>query len=165
MSIGWRPKGREEVFRISLPNGDNPRFFCYVPNYVGHFRRHLGKAKKIFCFSLGLHVNLYIMAKLIYTMGEVAAELGENASAIRYWSNCFEKFIRPQRNAKGNRLYHPDDVETLKQIQYLLKNQGLTLEGAKQRLTEDRRSVDKRVKAIGALKEIRAQLVQVRKAL
>ncbi len=105
------------------------------------------------------------MAKLIYTMGEVATELGENASAIRYWSNYFEKFIRPQRNAKGNRLYHADDVETLKQIQYLLKNQGLTLEGAKQRLTEDRRSVDKRVKAIGVLKEIREQLVQVRKAL
>lgn len=105
------------------------------------------------------------MAKLIYTMGEVATELGENASAIRYWSNYFEKFIRPQRNAKGNRLYHADDVETLKQIQYLLKNQGLTLEGAKQRLTEDCRSVDKRVKAIGVLKEIREQLVQVRKAL
>lgn len=105
------------------------------------------------------------MAKLIYTMGEVAQELGENASAIRYWSNYFEKFIKPQRNAKGNRLYHPDDIETLKQIQFLLKNQGLTLEGARQRLTEDRRSVDKRVKAIGILKEIREQLVQVRKAL
>ncbi len=105
------------------------------------------------------------MAKLIYTMGEVAQELGENASAIRYWSNYFEKFIKPQRNAKGNRLYHPEDIETLKQIQYLLKNQGLTLEGARQRLTEDRRSVDKRVKAIGLLKEIREELVQVRKSL
>ena len=105
------------------------------------------------------------MAKLIYTMGEVAQELGENASAIRYWSNYFEKFIKPQRNAKGNRLYHPEDVETLRQIQYLLKNQGLTLEGARQRLTEDRRSVDKRVKAIGVLKGIREELVQVRKAL
>ena len=105
------------------------------------------------------------MAKLIYTMGEVAQELGENASAIRYWSNYFEKFIKPQRNAKGNRLYHPDDIETLKQIQFLLKNQGLTLEGARQRLTEDRRSVDKRVKAIGVLKEIREELLQVRKAL
>ena len=98
-------------------------------------------------------------------MGEVAQELGENASAIRYWSNYFEKFIKPQRNAKGNRLYHPDDIETLKQIQFLLKNQGLTLEGARQRLTEDRRSVDKRVKAIGLLKEIREELVLVRKAL
>ena len=105
------------------------------------------------------------MAKLIYTMGEVAQMLGENASAVRYWSNYFEKFIKPQRNAKGNRLYHPEDVETLRQVQYLLKNQGLTLEGAKQRLTEDRRRVDKRVKAIGVLKGIREELVQVRKAL
>ena len=105
------------------------------------------------------------MAKMIYTMGEVAEMLGENASAVRYWSNYFEKFIKPQRNAKGNRLYHPEDVETLKQIQYLLKNQGLTLEGARQRLTEDRRSVDKRVKAIGVLRGIREELVQVRKAL
>ena len=105
------------------------------------------------------------MAKMIYTMGEVAEMLGENASAVRYWSNYFEKFIKPQRNAKGNRLYHPEDVETLKQVQYLLKNQGLTLEGARQRLTEDRRSVDKRVKAIGVLRGIREELVQVRKAL
>ena len=105
------------------------------------------------------------MAKLIYTMGEVAEMLGENASAVRYWSNYFEKFIKPQRNAKGNRLYHPEDIETLKQVQYLLKNQGLTLEGTKQRLTEDRRTVDKRVKAIGILQGIREELVQVRKAL
>ena len=105
------------------------------------------------------------MAKMIYTMGEVAEMLGENASSVRYWSNYFEKFIKPQRNAKGNRLYHPEDIETLKQIQYLLKNQGLTLEGTKQRLTEDRRTVDKRVKAIGILQGIREELVQVRKAL
>lgn len=105
------------------------------------------------------------MAKMIYTMGEVAEMLGENASAIRYWSNYFEKFIKPQRNAKGNRLYHPEDIETLKQIQYLLKNQGLTLEGTRQRLTEDRRTVDKRVKAIGILKCIREELVEVRRAL
>jgi DNA-binding transcriptional MerR regulator len=105
------------------------------------------------------------MAKMIYTMGEVAEMLGENASAVRYWSNYFEKFIKPQRNAKGNRLYHPEDIETLKQIQFLLKNQGLTLEGTKQRLTEDRRTVDKRVKAIGILRGIREELVQVRKAL
>ena len=105
------------------------------------------------------------MAKMIYTMGEVAQMLGENASAVRYWSNYFEKFIKPQRNAKGNRLYHPEDIETLKQIQYLLKNQGLTLEGTRQRLTEDRRTVDKRVKAIGILKGIREELVEVRRAL
>lgn len=105
------------------------------------------------------------MAKLLYTMGEVAELLGENASAVRYWSNYFEKFIKPQRNAKGNRLYHPEDVETLRQVKYLLKNQGLTLEGTLQRLTEDRRSVEGRVKALTILKGIRDQLTAVRKAL
>ena len=47
------------------------------------------------------------MAKLLYTMGEVAERLGESTSAVRYWSNYFEKFIKPARNAKGNRLKFP----------------------------------------------------------
>ncbi len=105
------------------------------------------------------------MAKLIYTMGEVAQLLGENTSAVRYWSNYFDKFIKPDRNAKGNRLYHPEDVETLQQIQFLVKKQGLTLEGAALRLQQDRRSVEKQVKALTILKEIQAQLKAVRKAL
>ena len=136
MITGWRPRDRGAVSRIN-------------------------QAKKGEFFLL----YLCIMAKLVYTMGEVAQMLGENASAVRYWSNYFEKFIHPQRNAKGNRLYHPEDIETLKQVQFLVKNQGLTLEGAKQRLTEDHRSVDRRVKAIEKLKDIRAQLVAVRKGL
>ena len=136
MITGWRPRDRAEVFRIN-------------------------RTKKGEFFLL----YLCIMAKLVYTMGEVAQMLGENASAVRYWSNYFEKFIHPQRNAKGNRLYHPEDIEVLKQVQFLVKNQGLTLEGARQRLTEDHRSVDRRVKAIEKLKDIRAQLVAVRKGL
>ena len=41
------------------------------------------------------------MAKLLYTMGEVAERLGESTSAVRYWSNYFEKFIKPSRNARA----------------------------------------------------------------
>lgn len=105
------------------------------------------------------------MAKLLYTMGEVADILGEATSAVRYWSNYFEKYVKPQRNAKGNRLYHPEDIETLKQIQFMVKKQGLTLEGAMQKMREDHRSVDRRVKALDSLKAIREQLVAVREAI
>ena len=105
------------------------------------------------------------MAKLLYSMGEVAGMLGESTSAVRYWSNYFEKFIKPARNAKGNRLFHPEDVETLQQVQFLVKKQGMTLDGAAARLAEDRRSVERRVKALNALKEIRVQLIEERKAL
>lgn len=106
------------------------------------------------------------MGKMIFTMGEVAKELGENPSAIRYWSNYFEKFVKPQRNSKGNRLFHPEDVDTLKQIQFLLKVEGLTLEGTAQRLSsEKRQGVDRKVRALDILKGIRARLVALRKAL
>ncbi|MCR5018267.1 MAG: MerR family transcriptional regulator [Bacteroidales bacterium] len=105
------------------------------------------------------------MAKTIYTMGEVAEILGENTSAVRYWCNYFERFIKPQRNAKGNRLFHEEDIETLKQIKHLVKNKGLTLEGAAARMGEDRRSVEKRVKALNSLRDIRARLMEVKKSL
>jgi DNA-binding transcriptional MerR regulator len=105
------------------------------------------------------------MAKLLYTMGEVAEMLGEAPSAVRYWSNYFEKYVKPQRNAKGNRLFHQEDIDTLKQIQFLVKNQGLTLEGVMQKFKEDRRSVDRRVKALDSLKAIRKELVAVRNVI
>lgn len=98
-------------------------------------------------------------------MGETAEILGENVSAVRYWSNYFEQFVKPVRNAKGNRLYHPEDIETLKQIQFLVKEQGLTLEGAVQRMKDDRRSVERRVKALDILKGIKSDLEEARKQL
>ena len=45
------------------------------------------------------------MEKYFYTVGEVAEILGESTSLVRFWANEFPKYIRPQRNAKGNRLF------------------------------------------------------------
>ena len=105
------------------------------------------------------------MEKLYYTISEVAQQLGENVSLVRFWSNSFPKFLKPKRNAKGNRLFTQEDLETLKQIHLLVKEQGMTLEGAARKLSADRRRVDGRVKVLDALKEIRRQLVQVKKGL
>ena len=105
------------------------------------------------------------MDKLFYTIGEVAAVLGESPSLVRFWSNSFPKYIKPQRNAKGNRLFTAEDIDTFKQIHLLVKQQGLTLDGVTKKLAADRRTVDTRVKALDSLKEIRRQLVEVRKAL
>ena len=105
------------------------------------------------------------MEKLFYTIGEVAGLLGENASLVRFWTNYFEKFLKPRRNAKGNRLYTREDIDTLKQIHLLVKEQGMTLEGAARRMTEDRKTVDSRVKALDTLREIRAQLEEIRSSL
>ena len=105
------------------------------------------------------------MEKIYYTIGETAEILGESTSLVRFWTNSFEKFLNPRRNAKGNRIYTADEIDTLKQIHLLVKEQGMTLEGAARRLAEDRRSVDSRVKALDTLKEIRAPLAEIRSSL
>ena len=86
------------------------------------------------------------MEKYFYTVGEVADILGESTSLVRFWANEFPKFIRPQRNAKGNRLFSKDDVETFKHIHLLVKVEGLTLEGAAKRLKGDRKEVVSKAK-------------------
>ena len=102
---------------------------------------------------------------MYYSIGEVAEILGENTSLVRFWSNSFPAFIKPERNAKGNRKFTPEDLETLKQIHLLVKGNGMTLEGAAKKLRESRRTVDSKTKAIDSLKEIRKHLVAVQKAL
>jgi DNA-binding transcriptional MerR regulator len=103
------------------------------------------------------------MEKLYYSIGEVAEALGESVSLVRFWSNSFPKLTKPQRNAKGNRQFTAADLATFKQIHYLVKERGLTLEGAALQLSADRRPVDRSVKAIESLKQIRAQLVEIKK--
>lgn len=105
------------------------------------------------------------MEKLFYSIGEVADILGESISLVRFWSNSFPKLIKPQRNAKGNRLYTAADIETLKQVHLLVKEKGMTLEGAEKFMKADRTPVDRSVKALDSLKAIRAQLVEIKKSL
>lgn len=102
------------------------------------------------------------MEKYFYTVGEVAVILGESTSLVRFWANEFPKFIRPQRNAKGNRLFTKEDVETFKHIHLLVKVEGLTLEGAAKRLKGDRKDVISKAKVLESLKAMRRQLEEIR---
>ena len=102
------------------------------------------------------------MEKYFYTVGEVAEILGESTSLVRFWANEFPKFIRPQRNAKGNRLFSKDDVETFKHIHVLVKVEGLTLDGAAKRLAGERKNVINKTKVLESLKDIRQQLSEIR---
>ena len=105
------------------------------------------------------------MEKYLYTVGEVAEIIGESTSLVRFWSNEFPKLIKPQRNAKGNRLFTKDDVDRFKQIHHLVKVEGLTLEGAAKRLKGDRKDVINKAKVLETLKGIRQQLVEIRNDL
>ena len=105
------------------------------------------------------------MDKYLYTIGEVAEILEESTSLVRFWANAFPKFIKPQRNAKGNRLFTKEDVETFKHIHLLVKVEGLTLEGAAKRLKGEKKDVINKSKVLESLKKIRQQLEEIKDSL
>lgn len=105
------------------------------------------------------------MDKLYYTVGEVAEMLGESTSAVRFWANSFPKFIKPRRNAKGNRMFTPTDVEAFKQIHFLVKENGMTLEGAARKMAGEKGAIEDRVKVLESLKKMRGQLEEIKKSL
>lgn len=105
------------------------------------------------------------MTKLYYSIGEVAEMLGENVSLVRFWSDSFPKFIKPVRNAKGNRMFTQDDVDTFRQIHLLVKDNGFTLEGAAKVLASDRKAVGDAVKVLESLKTLRSRLEDIHKSL
>lgn len=103
------------------------------------------------------------MEKLYYTIGETSEILGESSSLVRFWSNSFPKLLKPHRNAKGNRLFTPQDLETLKQIHLLVKDHGMTLDGAEKKLLASRKKYSAKVKTLDTLKEIREELISLYK--
>lgn len=105
--------------------------------------------------------------KLFYTMGEVAEMFDVNASLIRYWGTQFPS-LKPQRNKKGNRLFSPADIETLKRIYHYVKECGMTLEGAKKALRGDRSQepeANVNMELLERLQSLRSMLLAVRESL
>lgn len=105
------------------------------------------------------------MDKLYYTIGEVAGILDENVSLVRFWSDSFPKFIHPKRNAKGNRMFTAQDIEIFKQIHFLVRHCGLTLEGAAKKLQSGSAAVCRSAKLLDSLKSIRSQLEEIKTSL
>lgn len=70
-----------------------------------------------------------------YRIGEVAALLNLNASALRYWEDEFPQ-LRSLRTCKGQRRYTESHISMLRFVQGLLYDKGMTIEGAR-RVLED----------------------------
>lgn len=99
--------------------------------------------------------------KLYYQIGEVSEMFSEPVSTIRFWEKEFD-ILKPKKNNKGNRLFMPEDIRNLKLIHHLLRERGMTLEGAKKYLRINRDDADYRLEIADTLRNIRAMLVEIR---
>lgn len=102
--------------------------------------------------------------KLYYSIGEVSDMFGVNNSLIRFWEKEFD-IIQPKKNKKGNRLFTKNDIENLKIIHHLVKERGYTLQGAKDKLKDNKDDVMENVEVVKRLENIRSFLMEIKKSL
>lgn len=102
--------------------------------------------------------------KLYYSITEVADMLQVNASLIRFWEKEFDT-LSPTKNKKGNRLFTPDDIEQLKLIHHLVKDRGFTLEGARQKLKNNKSEAVSENEIVDRLTRVREFLLELKSNL
>ncbi len=103
--------------------------------------------------------------KLYYRTNELAKAFEVNASLLRFWEKEFGFLLKPKKNAKGERLFTKKDVENLKLIYHLVKENGYTLEGAKKKIKAGRQKISKNISVIERLEKVKAELKQIREQL
>ncbi|WP_291274435.1 MerR family transcriptional regulator [Flavobacterium sp.] len=109
-------------------------------------------------------MQLNLPEKRYYSIGELAKAFDVNASLIRFWDKEFDE-INPKKNAKGDRMFRPDDVKTLQLIYHLVKERGFTLEGAKVHLKENKKKSLDKFEIIAKLEGVKMQLLNLKKEL
>lgn len=109
-----------------------------------------------------MHIEL--PEKRYYSIGEIAKAFNVNTSLIRFWDKEFD-ILKPKKNAKGNRMFTPEDVKNLQLIFHLVKERGFTLEGAKTHLKEGQKKTLDKFDIIHKLKTIRAELSNIKDKL
>ena len=95
--------------------------------------------------------------RLFYSIQEVADHFAVNVSLLRFWEKEFEN-ISPRKTAGGTRQYTRDDVQQLEIVYHLVKEKGMTLDGARQKLKSKKDDETKRVEAVSKLMEIKKEL-------
>lgn len=109
-----------------------------------------------------MHIEL--PEKRYYSIGEIAKAFEVNTSLIRFWDKEFD-ILKPKKNAKGNRMFTPEDVKHLQLIFHLVKERGFTLDGAKTHLKEGQKKTLDKYDIINKLETIKTQLTNIKNQL
>jgi DNA-binding transcriptional MerR regulator len=85
-----------------------------------------------------------------FSIGEVCELTALRPHVLRYWESQF-RFLSPTKNRSGNRVYQRREVELIMLVKHLLYTEKYTIEGARQKVDEHRKSADLKVMSRGAL--------------
>jgi DNA-binding transcriptional MerR regulator len=85
-----------------------------------------------------------------FSIGDVCGLTDLKPHVLRYWESQF-RFLNPAKNRSGNRVYQRREVELIMLVKHLLYTEKYTIDGARQRIEEQRRAGSLRAEARAAL--------------
>ena len=88
---------------------------------------------------------------------EVSELVGVPASTLRFWEKQFKE-LNPKKNSGGIRQYTKEDVDLITLIHHLVKEKGLTIAAASDRLRTSRKAVIDSTEIAERLKVVRDEL-------
>lgn len=96
--------------------------------------------------------------KMFYSISEVAQMFNVTETLLRFWEKEFPN-IKPQKAGRGIRQYTKADLEQVRLVYHLVKERGMTLQGARDAIRRDKsKTVNRNIEVIEKLKDIRSQL-------
>ena len=102
--------------------------------------------------------------KLYYSIREVAEMVGLPEHTLRFWEKEISS-LKPKKTSGGARQYTKQDVELVRLIHHLVKDQGLTIKAARERLKTSRQQVVNRQEIVSRLRDIRDELMLMKSKL
>ena len=103
--------------------------------------------------------------KMFYSISEVAQLFNVTETLLRFWEKEFPN-IKPQKAGRGIRQYTKADIEQVRLVHHLVKERGMTLQGARDMIKRDKGgSINRNVEVINRLKVIRSELQAISKDL
>ncbi len=99
--------------------------------------------------------------KTFYSIGEVASMMNVTETLLRYWEKEFPN-ICPKKVGRGVRQYTKADIEQVRMVYHLVKERGMTLQGARDTLKRNKGGeMNRKVEIIDRLKAIRSELQEI----
>lgn len=105
-----------------------------------------------------------MVEKSYYSISEVAKIVGETQPTLRFWEKEFAQ-LSPKVSAGGTRRYTPSDIEVIQTIVRLTRDCHMTLDGVRAALSQRVDAELRRTKAINKLKQVRKELLAIRREL
>lgn len=98
--------------------------------------------------------------RLFYNIQEVADHFGVNISLLRFWEKEFEN-INPKKTKGGSRQYTKEDIREIEIVYGLVREKGLTLEGARQYLKKKKTDEEIRIETLYRLQNLKKRLLEL----